>query len=197
MLNFTMFWTTIFSRSLRWMKKGQRETWDVEWQPEFSHQTNFNIQPSPSLPPINFLMEAESEGNIIGGKLPRSLWPEAGWGLQCMCVCVSRGGRGRRQHPGRTFGTLFPAALATLLLRLHKSLPAGSMLLLPGDSHFFPRPCPASSDSLSLPNDPGFGHCFPYLSFPRAVVLYPCPLSLSVTHCVVWCALLAASTGST
>lgn len=79
--------------------------------------TNFNIQPSPALPSISSLMEAEKEGNVIGGKMPRSPWPEAGWGLHW--------GRGRRQHPCWTFAALFPAALASLLLGLHQSLPAG------------------------------------------------------------------------
>ncbi len=37
----------------------------------------------------------------------------------------------------------------------------GQCWLPPGDSHFFPRLCPASSDSLSLPNDPEFGHLLP------------------------------------
>lgn len=136
-----LYRTTGFSRRSRWMKEGQR---DVGWRVTARVQppTNFNIQPSPFLPSINSLMEAEKEGNIIGGKLPRSLWPEAGWGLQC--VCVSRGGQGgRRQHPGRTFGTLFPAALATLLLRLHKSLPAGSMLPSPGGIPLFPKAMPS------------------------------------------------------
>lgn len=90
-----LYRTTIFSRRSRWMKEGQR---DVGWRVTARVQppTNFNIQPSPSLPSINSLMEAEKEGNIIGGKLPRSLWPEAGWGLQCVCVCPEgvRGGEG-------------------------------------------------------------------------------------------------------
>lgn len=90
-----LYRTTVFSRRSRWMKEGQR---DVGWRVTARVQppTNFNIQPSPSLPSINSLMEAEKEGNIIGGKLPRSLWPEAGWGLQCVCVCPEgvRGGEG-------------------------------------------------------------------------------------------------------
>lgn len=106
-----------------------------------------------------------------------------------VCVCVSRGGRGRRQHPGRTFGTLFPAALATLLLRLHKSLPAGSMLLLSGDSHFFPRPCPASSDSLPCQMTQGSAIASLICPFPGLwySIHVPCPcLSptvLSDVHC--------------
>lgn len=105
--------TTVFR--LRWMEEGQR---DVGWRVTARVQppTNFNIPPSPPLPSINSLMETEKEGNIIGGKMPRSPWPEAGWGLHW--------GRGRRQHPGRTFVALFPAAFATLLLGLHKSLSA-------------------------------------------------------------------------
>lgn len=82
-----------------------------------------------------------------------------------VCVCVSRGGQGRRQHPGRTLGTQFPAAVTSLLLRLHKSLPAGSVLPSSGGFPLFPRLCPASSDSFSLPNDPGFERLLP-LSVP-------------------------------
>lgn len=133
----SVYHTKVFSRRLRWMKEGQR---DVGWRvtARVHPPTNFNIQ--PSLPSINSAMETEKEGNIIGGKLPRSPWPEAGWGLQCVCP---EGVRGRRQHPGRTFGTVFPAVLATLLLRLHKSLPAGSMLLSPGGFPIFPKTMPS------------------------------------------------------
>lgn len=121
----------------RWRDMGWRVTARV--QP----QTNFNIHPSPSLSSISSLIEGGTEGSLIGGKLPRSPWPEAGWGLQCVWVCVSRGGRGRRQHPGRTLGTRFPAALATLLLRLHQSLPAGSMLPSSGGFPLFPKAMPS------------------------------------------------------
>lgn len=71
---------------------------------------------------------------------------------------------------------LFPAASAPLLLGLHKSLSAAFSWGIPT---FFPRLCPASHDSRSLPNDPEFGHCFSYLSFPRTVVL--CLHCLSAT----------------
>lgn len=171
-----------------WKKDG--ETWDAEWQPEFSHRL---ILTSLSLPSISSLMEGGKQGNLIGGKLPRSLWPEAGWGLQCVWVCVSRGGQGRRQHPGRTLGTRFPAALVTLLLRLHKSLPAGSMLPSSGGFPLFPRLCPASSDSLSLPNDPKFGHLLPLsvlsqgcgtLSMSPVSVCHPLCRLMYSSHCI-------------
>lgn len=105
----------------------------------------------------------------------------------CVCVCVqSRGWWGwRRQHPGRTFGTEFPAALAALLLSLHKSLPAGSALLLPGDSRFFPKAMPKLAPTPSpCQMTPSSATASPYLSFPRAVVLVstsPPPLPPSVT----------------
>lgn len=110
-------------------------------------------------------------------------------------MCVSRGGRGklgwdwkgwwgwRRQHPGRTFGTEFPAALASLLLSFHKSLPAGSVLLLPGDSRFFPKAMPKLAPTPSpCQMTPSSATASPYLSFPRAVVLVSAsPLPPSVT----------------
>lgn len=89
-------------------KKG-RETWDREWQPEFSHRLLLTFS-RLHLPSVNSLMEAEEEGSTFGGKMPRSR--------------MRAGGRGRRQHPGRTFVVLFPAALAPLLHGLHKSLSA-------------------------------------------------------------------------
>lgn len=101
--------TTVFWKWLRWMEEGQRDVGQrvtARVQPP----TTFNIQPSPPLPSINSLMEAEEEGSTFGGKMPRSR--------------MRAGGRGRRQHPGRTFVVLFPAVLAPLLHGLHKSLSA-------------------------------------------------------------------------
>lgn len=116
----------------------------------------------------------------------------------CVCVCVqSRGWWGwRRQHPGRTFGTEFPAALAVLLLSLHKSLPAGSALLLPGDSRFFPKAMPKLAPTPSpCQMTPSSATASPYLSFPRAVVLVSTSPPASVCHPAVLsrCSLLAAS----
>lgn len=135
-----LYSTTVFSRTLRWMKEGQR---DVGWRVTTRVQpsTNFNIQPSPSFPAISSPIEWEKERGY-------NRWEAAQKYLTCsrmratVCVCVSRGGRGRRQHPGRTFGTLFPAALATLLLRLHKSLPAGSVLPSLRGFPLFPKAMP-------------------------------------------------------
>lgn len=93
----TVLFTQFYAREFTWRSRWMEERWrDVEYRVTvIQPPTNFNIHPSQSLPSISCLMEGGMEGNLIGGKLPRSPWPEAGRGLQCVWVCVQRvGGEG-------------------------------------------------------------------------------------------------------
>lgn len=78
-----------------------------------------------------------------------------------VCVCVSRGVGGEGSILAGHWG-LSSQQHSQLSCSGSISLSLlGQRCLPPGDSHFFPRLCPASSDSLSLPNDPEFGHLLP------------------------------------
>lgn len=165
---------------------------DVGWRVTARVQslTNFNIHPSPSFSSIGSLMEGGKERNLIGGKLPRSPWPEAGWGLQCVCpegvggegsILAGHLGLGSQQH------SLLSSSGSISLSLL------GQCCLPPGDSHFFPTLCPASSDSFSLPNDPGFGHLL-LLSVPSQGLWYSVHVPrLLLSPSVVWCTVIPAA----
>lgn len=165
----------------------------MESDSQSSATTNFNIHLSQSVTSIGSLMEGGEEENLIGGKLPRNPWPEAGWGLQCICVCVSRGVGGEGSILAGHWGL---SSQQHLQLSWSGSISLsllGQRCLPPGDSHFFPRLCPASSTLFPCQMTQSSATCFPYLSFPRAVVLYPCLPSLSVTLLVVWCTVVTSS----
>lgn len=106
-------------------------------------------------------MQRDKEGNLSVGSCPEApdLEQDKGYSV-CECVCpegIGREGSILAGHLGlssQQHSLLSCSGSITLSLLGHCYLP-------PGDSYFFPRLCPASSDSLSLPNDPEFGHLLP------------------------------------
>lgn len=86
-----LYSTAIFSRTLRWMKEGQR---DVGWRVTTRVQpsTNFNIQPSPSFPAINSPIEWEKEREYNRWEAAQKyLTCSRMRATVCVCVCVQRG----------------------------------------------------------------------------------------------------------
>lgn len=99
-----------------------------------------------------WLCDGGKEDNIIGGKLPRSPWPKAGWGLR-VCVC-SEGVRGEGSILA---GHLGLGSQQHSLLCSSASISLSLLLASSRGFPLFPRAVP-SKLTFSLPNDPGFGH---------------------------------------
>lgn len=152
-------------------------------------QTNFNIHPSPSLSSISSLMEGGEPNRWEAAQKPLT-WSRMR-ATVCVSVCVRRGS-GEKAASWQDIRDLVPSSTSDSPAEAPSVSPCWvNAAFLGGIPTFSQGYAQLALTLSSCQMTQSSATCFPYLSFPRAVVLCPCPPSLSVTLSVVWCTVVA------